>query len=138
MNDSAYNALFEPCIGRRRRPDGLQVVSQGGEGCKCCGLTGNRQRIVFGDPGVNLGLPGKGCIPPHLQFRRNEPIGRVRGIVLSERTIGRVASGLKIPHQRFTNLIAPFGSVSLRLHRRLDGARSDNFEQGFFNGVVHP
>ena len=138
VNEGPYNAFFEPCIRCRSGPDGLQIIGQGGEGHRRCGLTGNRQGIVSGDLRFDINLPGKSRIPSRFQFSRDEPVGRVRGIVLPEGAGRGVTSGFEIPHQRFANPIAPLGSFALCLYRRLDGARSDNLKQCFLDGVIHP
>jgi hypothetical protein len=59
--------------------------------------------------------------PSQLQFRRDQPVLRIDGVVLPECPIGAVARRLEVAHQRLTNLIAAAGRLcfSLDSHTQL-------------------
>ncbi|MER8731208.1 hypothetical protein NKH28_15390 [Mesorhizobium sp. M1227] len=65
-------------------------------------------------------------VPSQLQFRRDQPVLWIDGIVLPECPIGAVACRLQIAHQRITNLIAATGRLCFGLDDRGNRSRLDN------------
>src|SRR5260370_17964555 len=51
------------------------------------------------------------AVPSQLQFRRDQPVLRIDGVILSECPIGAVARRLEVARQRITNLIAAAGRL---------------------------
>lgn len=99
------------CIGDRS--DGSDVEA-------CADLADTRKRPV----------------PSQLQFRRDQPVPRIDGVVLPERPIRAVACHLEIAHQSIADLIA----ATSRLRFGLDG-RGCRFpvnkpQKSFLDGVV--
>ena len=48
-DDGPHDALLQACVGRRRRPDGLEVLGEGGEGDRLEGRAPRRGGVVIGD-----------------------------------------------------------------------------------------
>ena len=79
--------------------------------------------IMLGNPALDLVDTGKGSVPSQLQFRGDQPILGVRGVILPECPIGAVAGGLEIAHQRIANLIPAVGSLFRSFGSGGNGAR---------------
>src|SRR5713101_4745597 len=89
-----------------------------------------------GNPGLDLAYPCERAVPSQLQFRRDQAVLRIDGVVLPERPIGAVARRLEVAHQRLTNLIAAAGRLGLGLDSRSYRCRFDNPQKSFLDGVV--
>src|ERR1700676_1802471 len=59
-----------------------------------------------GNPGLDLAYTCERAVPSQFQFRRDQPVLRVDGVILPVCPIGAVARRLEVAHQRLTNLIA--------------------------------
>src|SRR6266404_6409922 len=82
-----------------------------------------------GNPGLDLAYTCERAVPSPLQFRRDQPVLRIDGVVLAECPIGAVARRLEVAHQRLTNLGFGLDSRSYR-------CRFDNPQKSFLDGVV--
>src|SRR5258708_37122553 len=89
-----------------------------------------------GNPGLDLADTCERAVPSQLQFRRDQPVLRIDGVVLPECPIGAVARRLEVARQRITNLIAPAGRLGFGLDGRSYGCRFDNPQKSFFDGAV--
>ena len=80
----------------------------------------------------------KRLIPTGFQFGSHQTVFGVRRIILSESSVGRVLSSLKITTECIANLIPlphglPGGSLC-----RVDGAGADHLQEQLFNGIIDP
>src|SRR6516162_8873446 len=89
-----------------------------------------------GNPGLDLAYACERAVPSQLQFRRDQPVLRIDGVVLPECPIGAVARRLEVAHQRLTNLIAAAGRLCFGLDGRSYRSRFDNPQKSFLDGVV--
>src|ERR1700738_1758470 len=89
-----------------------------------------------GNPGLDLAYTCERAVPSQLQFRRDQPVLRIDGVVLAECPIGAVARRLEVAHQRITNLIAAAGRLCFGLDCRSSRSRFDNPQKSFLDGVV--
>src|SRR6267142_2947335 len=89
-----------------------------------------------GNPGLDLAYTCERAVPSQLQFRRDQPVLRIDGVILSECPIGAVARRLEVARQRITNLIAAAGRLGFGLDGRSYRSRFDNPQESFLDGVV--
>src|ERR1700736_4681201 len=89
-----------------------------------------------GNPGLDLAYTCERAVPSQLQFRRDQPVLRVDGVILSECPIGAVARRLEVARQRITNLIAAAGRLCFGLDGRSYRCRFDNPQKSFLDGVA--
>src|SRR5258708_19289022 len=89
-----------------------------------------------GNPGLDLADTCERAVPSQLQFRRDQPVLRIDGVVLPECPIGAVARRLEVARQRITNLIAPAGRLGFGLDGRSYRCRFDNPQKSFFDAVA--
>ena len=134
----ADDALLEPGIGRRRRPDGLQIIGQVAKEGSARLRPSRGGAVVSGDLRLDLGDARERPVPARLQLRCDEAVGGIGGVVLPEGPIRRVARRFEIAQQRLADLIAPAGRFRLGLDRRGDRAWFDDLEQSGLDGVVDP
>src|ERR1700736_6800175 len=89
-----------------------------------------------GNPGLDLAYTCERAVPSQLQFRRDQPVLRIDGVILPECPIGAVTRRLEVAHQRLTNLIAAAGRLGFGLDGRSYRSRFDNPQKSFLDGVV--
>lgn len=135
-NEGTYDTLLEACIGGWRIPDGLQIISQPGEGYRRDVLAWNSTCVMDCNPGFDLRLPGKRGIPSCLQLPGHQTVCRIGGVILPECPISIVARCLKVSAQSLANLVALQGCFGLCFCRSFNGAGPDDLQQRFFDGVV--
>src|SRR6266403_1030226 len=85
---------------------------------------------------VSISPTRERAVPSQLQFRRDQPVLRIDGVVLPECSIGAVARRLEVAHQRVTNLIAAAGRLCFGLDGCSHRSRFDNPQKSFLDGVV--
>ena len=78
LDDGPHDALLQPGVGRRRRPDGLEVLGQGGEGDRLEVGRARRGGVVIGDAPLDLGDARQRAVPARLQLARDEAVLRDR------------------------------------------------------------
>src|SRR5260370_7920684 len=93
---------------------------------------------MCGNPGLDLAYTCERAVPSQLQFRRDQPVPWIDGIILSECPIGAVARRLEVARQRITNLIAAAGRLCFGLDGRSYRCRFDNPHKGFLDALVAP
>src|SRR3982074_3668501 len=91
-----------------------------------------------GNPGLDLADTCERAVPSQLQFRRDQPVLRIDGVILPERPIGAVARRLEVAHQRITNLIAAAGRLCFGLDGRSYRSRFDNPQKSLPDGILDP
>src|SRR5260370_20712238 len=91
-----------------------------------------------GNPGLDLAYMCERAVPSQLQFRRDQAVLRIDGVVLPECPIGAIARRLEVAHQRLTNLIAAAGRLRFGLDGRSYRSPLDNPPKSFLDGVVDP
>src|SRR6202158_4625679 len=91
---------------------------------------------MLGSLGINLAYACERAVRSHLQFRRDQAVLRIDGVVLPECPIGAVARRLEVAHQRVTNLIAAAGRWGFALDGRSYRSRCDTPQKSFLDGVV--
>src|SRR3982075_3656307 len=89
-----------------------------------------------GNPGLDLAYTCERAVPSQLQFRRDQPVLRIDGVILPECPIGAVARRLEVARQRITNLIAAAGRLCFGLNGRSYRPRFDTPQKSFLDGVV--
>src|SRR5260370_20165224 len=89
-----------------------------------------------GNPGLDLAYTCERAVPSQLQFRRDQPVLRIDGVVLAECPIGAVARRLEVAQQRITNLIAAAGRLCFGLDGRSYRCRFDNPQKSLLDGIV--
>ena len=89
-----------------------------------------------GNPGLDLAYTCQRVVPSQLQFRRDQPVLRIDGVVLAECPIGAVARRLEVAHQCLTNLIAAARRLCFGLDGRSYRYRFDNPQKSFLDGIV--
>src|ERR1700731_1341235 len=89
-----------------------------------------------GNPGLDLAYTCERAVPSQLQFRRDQPVLRIDGVILSECPIGAVARRLEVARQRLTNLSAAARRLGFGLDGRSYRCRFDNPQKSFLDGVV--
>jgi hypothetical protein len=95
VDHGAYDSLFQPCVSRRGRPDGLEIRREGGwrgrlgDGHDLGGFMG-------GDLAFDLCHSRERLVPACLPFPGHQPIARLDGSYLPEGTIGGVSRRLEI------------------------------------------
>src|SRR3984957_20433368 len=89
-----------------------------------------------GNPGLDLAYTCERAVPAQLQFRRDQPVLRIDGVILSECPIGAVARRLEVARQRITNLVAAAGRLCFGLDGRSYRCPFDNPQKSFLDGVV--
>src|SRR5215213_1287454 len=134
----ADDALLEPGIGRRRFPDGREIMGERREGGKPRLRPSWGGAVVSGDFGLGLAKAGERPVPPRLKLRCDEAVLGIGRVVLPESPICLVARRFQIAQHRLAGLIMPAGRFRLGLGRRGDRAWFDDLEQSGLNGVVDP
>src|SRR3984893_18252688 len=89
-----------------------------------------------GHPGLDLAYAYERAVPSQLQFRRDQPVLRIDGVILPECPIGAVARRLEVAHQRITTRLRAAGRLCFSLDRRSYRCRFDNPQKSFLDGVV--
>src|SRR4030081_1418165 len=89
-----------------------------------------------GNPGLDLAYTCERAVPSPLQFRRDQPVLRIDGVILPECPIGAVARSFPAAHQRITTRTAAAGGWGVGLEGRSYGSRFDNPHKIFLDGVV--
>ena len=95
VDQGAHDALLQSRVGRRRRPDRLQIGAEEGER----GRVDRRRRatrLMRGDLAFDFGDAGERLVPARLEFASHQPIGRIGGVVLPEGAVSRVSRCFKI------------------------------------------
>src|SRR5260370_40949829 len=92
--------------------------------------------MMRGNPGLGLAYTCERAVPSQLQFRRDQPVLRIDGVILSECPIGAVARRLEVARQRLPNLIAAAGRLGVGLDGRSDRCRFDNPQKSFLHAVL--
>lgn len=74
VDQRTHDALLQPCIGCRRRPDRLEIR---GYQAKRRRIDDRRRRggVMRGDLALHLGDAGKRAVPARFQLAGYEPIG---------------------------------------------------------------
>ena len=137
VNKGSYDALFESNVRPRSVPDGSEVFRQCGKGSRWVFWPLRAGALVGGKFFLHLGLPSKDRLPPRLQFRSNQTVSRVAGVVLLEGTLRSVPGGFQIALQRFPDYIAPGDRLGLCLQGCVYGAGSDHLKQGILDCLVN-
>ena len=88
------------------------------------------------DPALDPTDMCEGLVPSRLQFRCNQPVLGISSVILPECPIGAVAGSLEIARQRIANLITAVGGLCRGFDSGGNGARFDDLEKRFLNGVV--
>src|SRR3981081_391530 len=91
-----------------------------------------------GNPGLDLADTCERAVPSQLQFRRDQPVLRIDGVILPECPIGAVARRLEVARQRIPNLTAAAGRLCFGLNGRSYRSRFDNPQKSFLDGGVDP
>src|SRR3979409_1692069 len=89
-----------------------------------------------GNPGLDLAYTCERAVPSQPQFRRDQPVLRIDGVILPECPIGAVARRLEVAHQRIPNLIAAAGRLGFGPGGPSYRSRFDNPQKSFLEGVV--
>src|SRR3984893_6961295 len=89
-----------------------------------------------GNPGLDLAYMRERAVPSQLQFRRDQPVLWIDGVILPECPIGAVARRLEVAHPPITNLTAAPGRLCFGLDGRSYRCRFDNPQKSFLDGVV--
>lgn len=89
-----------------------------------------------GNPALDLADTRKRPVPSQLQFRRDQPVLRIDGVVLPECPISAVACRLEIAHQRITKLIATAGRLCFGLDGCGNRSRLDNPQKSFLDSIA--
>ncbi len=135
VDQGAHDALLQPCIGRRHRPDSLQI---GGERRKCRWISARHRpcSVVGGNLAFHLRGMGKRLVPARFQFGRYKTVCRVSGIVLPEGPVGGIARRLKIATESIAHLIPPFSGFLGGSGCSSDRAWADNAKQCFLDCII--
>src|SRR3981189_957811 len=99
-----------------------------------------------GNPGLDLAYTCERAVPSQLQFRRDQPVLRIDGVILPECPIGAVARraaaavarALEGRRTRFPTLGAAAGRLCFGLDGRSYRSGFDNPQKSFLDGVVDP
>jgi len=119
------NALLQPRVGRRRRPDRLEVLGQGGKGDRRGSVPRRCGSIVLDDALLDLRDPRQRAVPACFQLASDEAILGIGGVILPERAIGGIARRLEVACQGLSRLVAPGGGLRLGRLRGLQGSWPD-------------
>ena len=136
MDQGAYDALLEPRVCCRGRPDSLEIVGERAERSRSQGRL-RRCCIMVGDTTLARGHTGQGTIPPCLELASDEAVLGISRIILPERTFGRIARRLQIADQRLTRFVAPGGRLHLGGMRRLNCSWLHDAEQCRLDHVIN-
>jgi hypothetical protein len=82
----------------------LQVVGKHVEG-QGRDRSARRGGVMLGNPTIDLGDAFERPVPARFEFAGHQPVLRVGGVVLAERTIGGVAGGLEVAQERLAGLV---------------------------------
>src|SRR6516164_3463729 len=91
---------------------------------------------MSGDLALDLHHMCERSVPARLQFARNQPVGRIDGVILPESAIGSVARCFEIAVESLAYLIPPMACVLLRSRRGGDGAGADDDQQRVLDSVI--
>jgi hypothetical protein len=67
------------------------------------------------DPAFDVADMREGAVPSHLQFRRNQPVFGIGGVILPESPVGGVAGSFQIAAEGVPDLVAATGCLRLGL-----------------------
>src|SRR3954451_21415070 len=93
---------------------------------------------MFVNLSLDLGDTQECPVPACLQFCRDQAVGGIGRIVLTECPISSVANGFEVTQQRLSYLVAPRASFRLGRYCRRDRTGANNLEQRGFDRVVDP
>ena len=88
------------------------------------------------DLALDFGDAGQRSVPARLELARDQPVGGIGGVILSEGAIDGVACRFEIAAESLAHLILSRGSLLGRGHRRGNGAGSDDTEERLFDRIV--
>src|SRR5512145_1196522 len=92
---------------------------------------------MCGNLAVDLADLHEGAIPTQLQFRSDQPVLGIGGIVLPESSVGSKTGSFQIAAESSPDLIAASGRLHLGLGGGCDRAGLDDQQKGFFNSVIN-
>src|SRR5882724_2742697 len=89
-----------------------------------------------GDPAFDITDMREGAVPPHLQFRRDQPVLGIGGVILPESPVGGVVGSFQIAAESVSDLVAATGCLHLGLGGGSDRARPDDTQECFLNRII--
>src|SRR5919106_110343 len=88
------------------------------------------------DPAFDVADMREGAVPSHLQFRRNQPVFGIGGVILPESPVSGVAGSLQIAVESVPDLVAATGCLRLGLGGGSNRAGLDDTQECFLNRIV--
>ena len=136
VDHGSDDALLEPHVGGRCRPDRIEVIGERGERGERRIVLSRGGGIMLGDPPVDLGDTRQRPVPARLQLAGHEAVLWVGGIILAEGSLGVVARRLEIARQRLARIVAPCRYQGLGRLRGVNGSRLNDRKQRCLDHVV--
>src|SRR6266498_1998315 len=130
VDQLSNNSLFQWDICSWIAPDHFEI-------CRARRCHGGGFCDVLVDPCLQLCHAFKRTIPTNLEFTRDKPIGRVRGIVLTKGLVRRVTRRLKVALERLQDFIVALRFLPVYLQRRFDRPWFEYTEQFVLNCIIH-
>ena len=84
VDDGAHDALLEPRIRCRRRPDSAKVTGERGNVRCRQGRWFRRRGIMRGDPALDVANASERLVPSQLQFGRDQPVLGIGRVILPD------------------------------------------------------
>jgi hypothetical protein len=135
VDERACDALLEPRVSHRRRPDRLEVGGQPAEHRRVDSRRSSR-RLVGGDLALHFVDAGERPVPARFELACDQPVGRIGSVILPESAVGGIARRFKIAPERIADLIPLLARLPGGVARDGNGARSDHAKQRLLDGVV--
>ena len=92
---------------------------------------------MCGNLALDLADLREGAVPSQLQFRSDQPVLGIGGVVLPESPVGSVTGSFQIAAEGTPALIAASGRLRLGFGGSCDRAGLDNLQKGFFDSVIN-
>lgn len=91
---------------------------------------------MLGDFTLDLINMREGAVPSHLQLRRDQTVGGIGSVILSEGPVGSVTGSLQIAADGIPDLVTTIGSLRFSFGSARDCARLDDTQQCYLNRIV--
>jgi hypothetical protein len=135
-NKLPHDPFLQTDVGGRITPDRFQISRQ------CRELLGARRRPrrrfadVLLDSALEFRDAFESAVPTKLQFRRDQTIGWIGGVVLSERLVRSIAGRLEVTLERVEYFVAAACLLSIGLQRRFNRSRFEHTKKLVFDRVI--
>ena len=138
FDDRSDDPLLQPGVCRWPSPDRRQIRREVGKRHGRHIRLTSRMKIVRGNAAFHVIHACQRPVPTLLQFRGDQSVPGIDGIVLTESPIGGVTCSLQVPVERSPHVVSTRFFLRISCGRRSDRTRLNNLEDRAFDRVIDP